>query len=137
MTNDNIINFDRKQPTYNGLPVAFIHLTYGFIAMIDKEDEEAALELSESYHLNEIKKSEYARGTDMWGKLFYLSRAIMNCSDPEMEVDYLDGNTMNLTKKNLHICTHKENAQIKIAREAFLLKGGKFERVCKNFLTNL
>ena len=122
----NVIVFKEKDYYYNGLPVAFIDLSCGFVAMIDKRNEELAYELSNSYHLNELHKSEYARGVDEWGQKFYLSRAIMNCNDPAKEVDYLDGNTMNLTEANLYICTHKENAEIKKARELAWSQGLSF-----------
>lgn len=95
---------------------SYIPLTCGMFVKVDVKNEEDIYNHFTSLGLNEIVKSEYARGYNFWGDRVYLSRAIMNAPD-YMEVDFLDGDTLNCTEENLYICSHLENAKIKKLRQ--------------------
>lgn len=106
-----------------------IELTKGFVAIVDKADFELLARWK--WHASKSKKSWgqipkwYAsrfevigrRGRTKSGKIryrkkkIYMHRFLMNCDDPALYVDHIDGNTMNYRRSNLRIVTPQGNAQ--------------------------
>lgn len=84
-----------------------VELTKGKFAIIDEED----YELVSKYKWN-YGKNGYA-STSVGGrknkKMIYMHRLIMGVTVSKQTVDHIDGDKTNNTKKNLRICTHREN----------------------------
>lgn len=89
-----------------------IPLTRGMVALVDKEDYEKL-----SKHKWQAVKSTggrdrfyVTRSITINGKrqAVRMHRSIMNAPQG-MDVDHIDGNVLNNTRKNLRICTHSQN----------------------------
>jgi len=89
-----------------------IELTKGKIAIVDDEDFEWLSQWSWCYaEKNTGSPIGYAkRGFKLNGrsKLLKMHREIMK-APPELQVDHIDGNTLNNQKSNLRICTRNQN----------------------------
>ena len=79
-----------------------IPLTQGKIALVDDEDYSSLA--SRKWHYN---VSGYACG-NMMGKRVFMHRELIKAT-VDLEVDHINGDTLDNRKSNLRLCTHAEN----------------------------
>lgn len=88
-------------------------LTKGMVAIVDAEDFEWLNQYK--WHVTFHSNKPYAR-TSKWDSQekkstgFPMHRMILSLTDGR-KCDHIDGNTLNNTRKNLRICTAKQNQQ--------------------------
>ncbi len=92
--------------------VFFIGLTQGQQAIVDEDDFECLSKFSWQASLSTdrsgyyaIRNNGYREGTRLKVRM---SREIMN-APAGLEVDHINGHTLDNRQSNLRICTHKEN----------------------------
>lgn len=87
-----------------------IPLTKGFIAIVDGEDFET-LNIHKWYaHMS--RDNAYARrDTYINGKRgsIFMHRFLLGISDPKMQVDHINGNTLDNRRENLRAATNQQN----------------------------
>ena len=82
-----------------------IPLTQGYIALVD--DTDMVLVSCHKWCVNRCRGKVYA-GTSINGRSIRMHRVILGVRNGGV-VDHRDRNTLNNTRANLRICTHKEN----------------------------
>lgn len=94
-----------------------IELTQGKVALVDDEDYEFLMQWDwyayrsgkkvyfTYYSQRNIKINEDKRST------LKMHRVIMGVTDPKLQVDHIDGNSLNNQRSNLRICTSVENCR--------------------------
>lgn len=92
-----------------------IKLTDNLYALVDKDDYDKLIKFNWHSQPASNKKGFYANrndGFDENGRRLQVKmhRQIMNFPDG-MDVDHINGNTLDNRKSNLRICTHAENCQ--------------------------
>jgi hypothetical protein len=97
-----------------------VELTKGQYARIDEEDYKQIIAFKWQAQPTRLKNGFYAirnNGTDESGTRLKVKmhRQIMNCPDG-MEVDHINGNTLDNRKSNLRVCTHAQNIQYQKSR---------------------
>lgn len=89
-----------------------IILSKGFVAVISAEDFRRVNRHSWYAHVSKGSKKKpgqpYARAV-IKGKKVYLHRFITGCTDPDMQVDHLNHQTLDCRRENLECVTHAEN----------------------------
>jgi hypothetical protein len=86
-----------------------VKLTRGLVALVD--DEDAPRIGAHKWYALKAKNHHYAvreTGKSEGKRFVYMARVIMNCQPP-LQVDHIDGNTLDNRKSNLRICTSAEN----------------------------
>lgn len=84
-----------------------ISLTQGQVALVDDDNYEELIKYN-WYAVKYTKGYGYGAVVNINRTLVYMHRMIMN-TPLLLEVDHLDGNTLNNQKSNLRNCTHKQN----------------------------
>lgn len=79
-----------------------IQLTQGYVAIVDDEDFERISRYK--WHFDH----GYARSSPKFGTKIYMHRLIAN-AQKGMDVDHVNGNTLDNRKSNIRLCSHKEN----------------------------
>ena len=96
---------------FTGFFVAVIRLTKRFFTLVDPNDQEKINEkkwsASESIKGGQVYAARYTNVNGNRRKI-YMHRQIMNCPKG-MEVDHINGNTLDNRKANLRIVTKAEN----------------------------
>ena len=87
--------------------VAYVPLTRGYEAIVDAED--VPLINWRSWNPLIQKINVYARSKDRNKKTIYMHRIIANAPE-EMDVDHINGNTLDNRKSNLRLATTSENS---------------------------
>jgi hypothetical protein len=100
-----------------------IKLTKGYVALVDDEDYE---KLSErSWHVSFSNKNKrhkqhvYAQVTikkDGIKKTYKIHRIILGVNDPKIDVDHINGNTLDNRRCNLRLCSRSDNNKNSIKR---------------------
>lgn len=85
-----------------------INLTKGFSTIVDNEDFEFLSQWK--WHYRKCDKSGYAVRVPYKQMAIYMHRFITN-SPERMEVDHINGNSLDNRKLNLRICTRQQNMQ--------------------------
>lgn len=85
-----------------------ITLRDGEVALIDSEDYDKVSKLTWKF------LEGYAASRD--GNLTRMHRLVMNCNDPNLLVDHIDGNKLDNRKSNLRICTPSENRRNRVKK---------------------
>lgn len=88
----------------------FMSLTQGKVAIIDYEDYKIVTAYKWFAHKRGGKyyaSTNYKKG-NAGRKALHMHRIIIKCPS-NLEVDHIDGNTLNNCKDNLRVCTHQEN----------------------------
>lgn len=99
-----------------------IQLSKGYIAIVDDEDYEELCKRSWHvviYNKEKRKQHIYAQTTlkkDGNKKNFKMHRLIMKVTDPNIEIDHINGNTLDNRRCNLRVCNRSENNQNSIKR---------------------
>jgi hypothetical protein len=97
-----------------------IQLTRGYVALVDDEDYEAALEGTKWYSKVYRRKDGTVSGvyairntpnSGHDGSKQLLHRFVLDIITPNVEVDHKDGNGLNCQKKNLRVAEHVQNSQ--------------------------
>lgn len=104
-------------------------LTRGFVALVDDED----LERVTSACSWSVAVSGAGRITGAQGQAgaaaengragVLLHRFILGVTDPAIEVDHVDGDTLNNTRRNLRLTSRRENSRNRPSRSASGFKG--------------
>ena len=84
----------------------------GYVTLVDDEDFERISKIKWSTYKVENTVYVIAKPWDKLNKkylTFRLHRVIMNCTDPNVEIDHIDGNGLNNQKYNLRLATHSQN----------------------------
>ena len=76
--------------------------------IVDEEDLERVNK--HSWYLEKSKIYGYYRSR-INGKLVRLHRFILNVTDPKIQVDHINGNTLDNRKCNLRLCSAKDNSK--------------------------
>jgi len=84
-----------------------IPLTQGKFAKVDAEDYHRLMEFK-WFFAGGYARRRIVTGTDSYGS-FPMHRDILNIM-PGMEVDHIDGDTLNNTRANLRACTRTQNS---------------------------
>jgi hypothetical protein len=84
----------------------FIHLTQGLQTVIDDEDYEKVRQFR--WYAARASKNTFRAISDGPGKSTLLHRFILD-APRNMEVDHIDGNSLNNMRNNLRLCTHQQN----------------------------
>lgn len=97
-----------------------IKLTKEQVTMVDCDDYEQLMLFNWQAQSTRLKNGFYAvrnNGTNESGTRLKIKmhRQIMSCPDV-MEVDHINGNTLDNRKSNLRICTHAQNIQYQHGR---------------------
>jgi hypothetical protein len=90
--------------------MAEIRLTRGLVALVDDEDAERVS--THKWHALGQSHAFYAAHSIRTGKerrMAYMSREIMNCPR-QLQVDHINGNTLDNRRGNLRICTPMQNS---------------------------
>jgi len=89
--------------------VIAIPLTQGKVALID--DRDAHLAAHKWYAKRDCRAWYAARGARRGGKLreFRLHREVLGITDPDVEVDHVNGNGLDNRRANLRIATAQQN----------------------------
>lgn len=91
--------------------IAFIELTHGRTASIDRAD----LPLVEKYnwrtHNTAFNKHNYYAVTDINGVVVFIHRLILGITDRKITVDHINGDGLNNRRDNLRVCSSAENAR--------------------------
>lgn len=91
----------------------YIPLTRGYVALVDDEDYERVSQYS--WKANVRRSSVYAaRGQNIDGKhrTIYLHQQIVGVSvDSGVNVDHINGDTLDCRRTNLRVCTPSQNTQ--------------------------
>lgn len=102
-----------------------IPLSQGYEAIVDDADYPLVSQYKWSVNSNGKRNSQYAYRSlprqRRPQKHLLLHRFIMQPSE-QQEIDHIDGNGLNNTRKNLRFCTRRENCW----------NTGKFKRKCKS-----
>ena len=85
-----------------------IKLNKGYVAKVDDSDFEAISKFK-WYITNDRKQLPYAQ-TGMNYKKIRMHRHLLN-APPQMDVDHINGDTLDNRRCNLRICTHAENVR--------------------------
>lgn len=92
--------------------IKLIALTHSKTAIIDATDYKSVNEVHWHSFWNKCTRSYYARASCagvLKGVLMH--RYILGVSDPKIEVDHLNGNTLDNRRENLRIATREQNRQ--------------------------
>ena len=116
-----------------------IQLTQGFAALVDDEDFERVNALK--WYASKFGNNVYAlRETKESGKRtsMLMHRFILNCKI-KIDVDHIDGNSLNNSKSNLRLCTHAENLMNQKPQKGktSIYKGVTFNKNAKKFLCQI
>ncbi len=87
--------------------IKHVALTKGKVAIVDADDYAAVME----FNWNAQKSHSgtfYAKGSH-GGPL--LHRFVLRMSDPKIQIDHANGNTLDNRKSNLRVATHEQNRQ--------------------------
>lgn len=103
-----------------------IPLTKGYMALVDAEDYER---VSQYIWSASVSKSGYARAVrgDRLGKIILMHREIM-CAPQGLDVDHINGNSLDNRKANLRLCTHRQN--LRNMRKPSHARSSKYKGVC-------
>lgn len=82
-----------------------IQLTQGKTTTVDDEDFEWASKIKWNYHNGYARRNVKVNGKSV---SYFMHRIITNAPG-KMEVDHIDGNTLNNQRKNLRVCTTSQN----------------------------
>lgn len=105
-----------------------LYLTQGYVVEIDDIDWSKVKDFKWYSHLNSGSRV-YAR-TTIRGQKIYLTHLLMN-PGLTLEVDHIDGNTLNCKRSNLQIVTRQENLAKRRQRGyAIYGRGEVNENVC-------
>lgn len=85
-----------------------IKLTRGFFSLIDSEDLEKVSNHSWCIHKNGKQGKVYAAAR-INKSLFLLHRFILGINNKKIQIDHINGDTLDNRKLNLRICFQKEN----------------------------
>ncbi len=86
-----------------------IPLTQGKVALVDDEDYDRLMAMGKWYaHVDKNKNTIYARRTQN-GKTIRMHRIILNIIDDGALVDHENGNGLDNRRKNLRMCTKRQN----------------------------
>src|SRR5450631_1957406 len=94
-----------------------IPLTQGKFALVDDEDYENLISMKWHALYNKNGDSFYAHHS-VYNKgkspsVIRMHRYLMGANDPNLDVDHIDGNTLNNQKYNLRICeSHKNTSNL-------------------------
>lgn len=117
-----------------------IQLSDDFFVLVDDEDYERIS--SWSWYLLKVKNSNnhYAvRHTPRPNRRhIYMHREILNAPDG-VEVDHVDGNGLNNTRKNLRLCTRSQNMMNRRASSSNIsgFKGVSWDKSRNNYLSKI
>jgi hypothetical protein len=84
-----------------------IALTHGLVARVDDDDFEDLN--SRHWFANREYSGYYAVSQDPGGKQYRMHRVILGITDPGVNVDHRDGDTLNNQRYNLRPCTDSQN----------------------------
>lgn len=92
-----------------------IHLTRGFIAIVDDEDYERLIKYKWQYCPSHNKKI-YAKRGSLKGEFserrtIYMHKQILNHTNSSEQIDHINNNGLDNRKENLRICKPKENCR--------------------------
>jgi hypothetical protein len=100
-----------------------IKLTQNKYAMVDDEDYDNLNQYKWRYSLGYAVRTTLAKESSRDERRnVRMHRQIMNC-DMDLEVDHIDGDTLNNKKSNLRICTHGQNMS---NRKSSSVSGSKY-----------
>lgn len=83
-----------------------IKLTRGFYALVDNEDYDWLKQID--WVSGGSKPRIFAATYPKPGEIILMSRIIMNAPD-ELDVDHINGKTLDNQRHNLRLCTHQQN----------------------------
>ncbi len=93
-----------------------IELTKGFKAMVDDCDHSYLSQYKWQVLTNTRKtKITYVASVGLWNKFikttdrFLMHRLIMGVTDPKVQIDHKDGNSLNNQRENLRVCDNSQN----------------------------
>lgn len=95
------------------------------------DDGDAAAVLKYKWSATECSRGRFYAHRKVDRRSVYLHRFIMR-PGPGLEVDHIDGNTLNNSRSNLRVCTHAENAK-NIKRKKNNSSGYTGVSWCKNY----
>jgi hypothetical protein len=90
----------------------YIKLTQGLFAIVDDDDYEVLM--THKWCAHRFGTRFYAdSGKSVNGKIkgFLMHRVIMNVTNPKIQVDHINGNTLDNRRENLRKCTNSENCR--------------------------
>jgi hypothetical protein len=113
----------KRQPYYCEVRGSWvIPLTQGRETLVDAEDVEFLCQFNWTWQRHRVRNG-YARDRNS----IRLHRLIMNAPSG-MDVDHINGNSLDNRKSNLRICSHRENMQNTHKHRSGKLIGGYFSR---------
>lgn len=106
--------------------------------LIDKKD----YELIKNYRLNVVKQKNNKLRVIVWHKkkmIGYLHRIVLNVTNPKIQVDHIDGNPLNNTRKNLRLVNNSKNAQNRNAQKNNTtgFKGVRFHKQANKYTAQI
>lgn len=115
-----------------------IQLTQGKVALVDDEDFE---ELNRfKWTAFKARKKYYVIRRDGEGKGFLIHREILKITDAKIEVDHIDGNTLNNTRANLRPVNKSQNMCNRTgvaSHNTSGFRGVVYDKVNKNWISKL